>query len=91
MVLLGRSLQDDIVEPVRSILIPHFQDLKELAVETGALGFGISGSGPSVYAFCKGEESAAEVKNKLEQFYSDKEIDFEIHLSAINKEGVKIL
>jgi len=89
--LLGRSLQDEIVEPVRSILIPYFQDLDELVAEKGALGFGISGSGPSVYALCKGDENAHKVKDAMETFYSDKNIDFDLHLSAINKQGVKIL
>ncbi|MDR5590549.1 homoserine kinase [Christiangramia sp. SM2212] len=89
--LLGRSLQDEIVEPVRSILIPYFQDLKVLASENGALGFGISGSGPSVYALCKGEQIAKKVRDAIEVFYSNKYIDFELHLSGINKQGVKVL
>ncbi len=89
--LLGRSLQDEIVEPVRSILIPYFQELDNLVAENGALGFGISGSGPSVYALCKGDENAQKVKNAIEVFYSDKNIDFDLHVSAINKQGVKIL
>lgn len=89
--LLGRSLQDEIVEPVRSILIPYFHDLKNLAIENGALGFGISGSGPSVFALCRGEENAKKVKEAIEVFYSNKYIDFELHLSGINKNGVRIL
>lgn len=89
--LLGRSLQDDIVEPVRSILIPYFRELDELVSENGALGFGISGSGPSVYALCRGDENANRVKDTIENFYSKKKIDFELHLSSINKKGVKVL
>ena len=89
--LLGRSLQDEIVEPVRSILIPYFQELDDLVAEKGALGFGISGSGPSVYAMCRGDENAAKVKDAIQEFYSDKNIDFELHLSSINSKGVKIL
>ncbi|MBT8295464.1 MAG: homoserine kinase [Gramella sp.] len=89
--LLGRSLQDDIVEPVRSILIPYYNELNELVTENGALGFGISGSGPSVFALCKGEEKAAKVKQAIYEFYATKNIDFELHLSGINKKGVKIL
>ncbi|PTX42649.1 homoserine kinase [Christiangramia gaetbulicola] len=89
--LLGRSLQDEIVEPVRSILIPYFRELDELVTENGALGFGISGSGPSVYALCRGDENAEKVKKSIQAFYSKKDIDFELHLSAINEKGVKIL
>jgi len=89
--LLGRSLKDVIIEPVRSILIPFFDDLKEIAIENGALGFGISGSGPSVYAMCKGQKSAEKVKEAMQLFYQEKGIDFDLHLSKINTDGIKIL
>lgn len=89
--LLGRSLKDEIVEPVRSILIPYFDDLKKIAKEHGALGFGISGSGPSVFAMCRGEEKAESVKKAIQEFYQGKEIEFDLHLSKIGNEGIKIL
>jgi len=89
--LLGRSLKDEIIEPVRSILIPFFDELKEIAIENGALGFGISGSGPSVYAMCKGQKSAEKVKEAMQLFYQEKGIDFDLHLSKINTDGIKIL
>lgn len=89
--LLGRSLKDEIIEPVRSILIPFFDDLKEISIKNGALGFGISGSGPSVYAMCKGQNSAEKVKNAMQLFYQEKGIDFDLHLSKINTDGIKIL
>ena len=89
--LLGRSLVDEIVEPMRSILIPFFHELKQVAMENGALGFGISGSGPSVYAMCRGEKTAEKVKAALQEFYQQKEIDFDLHLSKINTTGIKII
>ncbi|MCM8570456.1 homoserine kinase [Gramella jeungdoensis] len=89
--LLGRSLEDEIVEPIRSILIPYFQELDELTIAKGALGFGISGSGPSVYALCKGDENAENVRNAIREFYEKKGIEFDLHLSGINQQGVKIL
>jgi homoserine kinase len=89
--LLGRSLKDEIIEPVRSILIPYFDDLKALASANGALGFGISGSGPSVFALCKGDTVAEKVKAEFQEFYQDKNIDFDLHLSKINSEGIKII
>ncbi len=88
--LLGRSLKDDIVEPIRSILIPYFDDLDHLASKN-ALGFGISGSGPSVFALCRGDENAQKIYNRFQEFYNNKEIDFDLHLSKINSEGIKIL
>ncbi|WP_037321063.1 homoserine kinase [Salegentibacter sp. Hel_I_6] len=89
--LLGRSLKDEIIEPVRSILIPYFDELKALASANGALGFGISGSGPSVFALCKGDTVAEKVKAEFQEFYQDKNIDFDLHLSKINSEGIKII
>lgn len=89
--LLGRSLKDDIVEPIRSILIPFFDELKALSLKEGALGFGISGSGPSVYALCRGDKTAEKVRSAIQDFYSKSEIDFELHLSKINTQGVKVL
>lgn len=89
--LLGRSLQDEIVEPIRSILIPYFSELKKTALETGGLGFGISGSGPSVFTLCKGQENAVSVKEAIQEFYKDKGIEFDLHLSKINPEGIRIL
>ncbi|GAA4321266.1 homoserine kinase [Pontixanthobacter gangjinensis] len=89
--LLGRSLKDEIVEPVRSILIPYFNELDKLSKKNGALGFGISGSGPSVFALCRGDENAENVKAAIQDYYSKKEINFELHLSGINKSGVRII
>lgn len=89
--LLGRSLKDGIIEPTRSILIPHFEELKKVAMENGALGFGISGSGPSVFALCKGDEKAQQVKEAIQEFYAQQGIEFDLHLSAINKDGIRIL
>ena len=89
--LLGRSLKDEIIEPVRSILIPYFDNLKALASANGALGFGISGSGPSVFALCKGGIIAEKVKAEFQEFYQDKNIDFDLHLSKINPDGIKII
>ena len=48
--LIGRSLTDVIVEPARKHLIPHFDEVKNTAIEYGALGAGISGSGPTIFA-----------------------------------------
>jgi homoserine kinase len=54
--LIGRSLEDVIIEPVRSILIPGFDDLKKACKAVGALGGGISGSGPSIFFLSKENE-----------------------------------
>ncbi|MGB5554896.1 MAG: homoserine kinase [Flavobacteriaceae bacterium] len=89
--LIGRSLVDHIVEPIRSILIPGFDDVKHEASKAGALGCGISGSGPSIFAFSKGEPIARKVAVAMKQVYQSIGIDFDIHVSKINIEGIKTL
>lgn len=81
------GMNDLIAEPIRSYLIPGFAQAKSLAMETGALGCSISGSGPSIFAFCEKEEQAQEVGEKWKQFYADLEIDSNIYLSKINLKG----
>lgn len=85
--LISRSMQDVIVEPLRKKLIPHFDVLKNSALENGALGAGISGAGPSVFALCKGEATAKVVADGMRFQYSNTGIDFDIHLSKINSRG----
>jgi homoserine kinase len=89
--LLRNALHDVIVEPHRSKLIPHFKDTKEAVLHAGALGCGISGSGPSIFSLSKGLETANKVKQAMENVYSKTGIAFEIHVSKINTEGVKII
>ncbi len=87
--LIGRSLQDHIVEPIRSILIPAFDDIKTNALKAGALGSGISGSGPSIFALSKGEETAKKVAESMKETYQNIGVDFDIHISKVNSQGVK--
>lgn len=89
--LISNSLTDVIVEPVRKHLIPHFDLVKNEAIKAGALGTGISGSGPTIFALCKGNETAKKVYKAIENAYKDKNIDFNLFTSKINIQGVKIL
>ncbi|MDR1877850.1 MAG: homoserine kinase [Flavobacteriaceae bacterium] len=85
--LISRSLQDDLIEPTRSILIPEFDAMRQITKEFGALGFGISGSGPSVVAFTKGLEKAKEITNILQSFLKTKNIESNGYSSSINAHG----
>ncbi|RKR08070.1 homoserine kinase [Maribacter vaceletii] len=89
--LIGRSLEDHIIEPIRSILIPGFNSIKEETIKSGALGCGISGSGPSIFTFSKGEETAQKVAEAMKKIYKNIGIDFDIHVSKINTQGIKII
>ena len=87
--LIGRSLVDHIVEPIRSVLIPGFDEVKAMAIKTGALGCGISGSGPSIFAFSKGPEIANKVAAAMKEVYKKIGVDYDVHVSRINIEGVR--
>ena len=89
--LMGRSLQDGIVEPLRGPFIPQFDSVKKSALENGALGSGISGSGPSIFALSRGIEIAQKVAAGMCKIYETTGIPYEIHVSKINAEGVKII
>ncbi|GFR89794.1 homoserine kinase [Elysia marginata] len=89
--LMSRSLLDLIVEPERSALIPKFEQVKDMALLSGALGSGISGSGPSIYAISKGEKIAKEVGKKMGEVYSDVGFKFDLYISPICPNGVKVL
>lgn len=89
--LIGQSLQDVIVEPHRSKLIPNYFKLKQIASDHGALGTSISGSGPSIFSLCKGSKTARSVEANLINFMNETNLPFESYLSKINTQGVKIL
>ncbi len=89
--LISNSLKDIIVEPHRSTLIPHFNAVKKVVLKAGALGAGISGSGPSIFSLSKGLETANKVKEAMRSVYQKTDIDFDVHVSKINIEGVKII
>ncbi len=89
--LIQDSLNDVVVEPYRSQLIPLFNEVKDVSLKAGALGAGISGSGPSIFTLSKGLEQANKVKEAMQSVYETSEIDFDIHVSKINTQGVKII
>ena len=89
--LMKRSLHDAIIEPHRSKLIPFYKEVKKAALNAGALGANISGSGPSIFSLCKGIETATLVSDAIEKVYLSTGIKFDIHISKINIEGIKVL
>ena len=89
--LIGRSLEDVIIEPVRSILIPGFNDVKRFCKEAGALGGGISGSGPSIFMLSKTHKDAEAVENVMKDIYNKIGLDYHTYLTTINNEGVKVI
>ncbi len=89
--LIGRSLNDVVAEPVRSLLIPGFDDMKASAMEAGALGCGISGSGPTIFALCSERTQAARVGKVIADRFNAFNLKSEVYVSGLNLEGARII
>ncbi len=89
--LISRSLDDVIIEPVRSILIPGFDEVKKRTKEGGALGGGISGSGPSIFMLSEKENVAVDVEDIMKEVYTRLGIEFKTYVTTINQGGIKII
>ena len=89
--LISRSIHDVIAEPQRQKLIPEFYKAKRAALSSGALGFSISGAGPSVFALCEGEESAKKAAEAVAQVFTDINLENQAYVSRINLNGVHVV
>ena len=89
--LIGRSLEDVIIEPVRSILIPGFDLVKQKSKEAGALGGGISGSGPSIFMLSKDESTAKAVEKEMKMIYENLGLDHHTYVTTMNHRGVQFV
>ena len=85
--LISRSLVDVIIEPIRSILIPQFDDVKNAALDNGALGCSISGSGPSIFALSENSLTAERAGLAMQRVFDRNKIPCELYISPINMEG----
>ena len=88
--LIGRSLEDVIIEPVRSMLIPGFDEVKKKSLEAGALGGGISGSGPSIFMLCKEKQTALAVEEIMKGIYEPTGLRYHTYVTTINHEGIRM-
>jgi homoserine kinase len=89
--LIGRSLEDVIIEPVRSILIPGFSEVKSRSKQAGALGGGISGSGPSIFMLSKDKDTADAIASEMQAVFNRLGIDNRTYVSKICETGVTII
>ena len=89
--LISRSMEDFIVEPVRKSLIPKFDEVKSASLAAGALGGGISGSGPSIFMLSQTHITAEAVEAEMREVYAETQIDFNTYLSEISPTGVRFL
>ncbi len=86
--LIGRSLEDVIIEPVRSILIPGFSIIKAECMSAGAIGGGISGSGPSIFMLSKDGQTANIVATVMKSIYDKIGVSYHIYVTTVNHQGV---
>lgn len=91
MELIGRSLEDHVAEPKRKHLIPNYEEVVLASRSAGALGCGISGSGPSIFALCPDMKSAQKVGSAMEAEYGHTGIPFDVYTSRINPTGIRKL
>jgi len=89
--LIGSSLHDYIAEPERAFLIPGYEEIKQSGLDAGALGAGISGSGPSIFALSNDEELAGKIGKEMSKVFSELKIECAIYVSAVNRTGVSLL
>jgi homoserine kinase len=89
--LISRSLQDKIAEPIRSAFIPGFEQVREVAVKAGALGSGISGSGPTMFALSPDHALAEKVGEVMLLEFLKNKLKSEVYVSKVNQEGARIL
>jgi homoserine kinase len=89
--LIGRSLEDVIIEPVRSMLIPGFDQVKQQCKSAGALGGGISGSGPSIFMLSRDETTARQLQTIMHDIYERIGLDRHTYVTTINQQGVQII
>jgi homoserine kinase len=89
--LISRSLKDVIAEPYRAVLIPGFYEMREALKSIGALGMGISGSGPTLFALSKGSDKAEEIRSAAEEIYQKIGLGVDVYFSAINTRGAYLI
>ena len=86
--LFGRAISDDLVEPLRAPLVPGFADVKQTALEAGALGCSLSGSGPSVFAFASSDDQAVDLATCMAaRFREVAGLESDTYVGRVNTRG----
>ena len=89
--LIKKSMKDYIIEPVRSKLIPAYDNIKNTALDNGAIGCSISGSGPSIFALCEDRNKAEKILISMEKVLLDNSIKYHSYVTSVNNQGIEIL
>ncbi len=89
--LIARSLKDVFAEPIRSAFIPGFHHMREIAIQGGSLGFGISGSGPTVFALSIDIASAERTGQLIKEQFLKHDLRSDVFISRVNQQGARII
>jgi len=89
--LISRSLKDVIAEPTRSVFIPGFSNLRKVAMQAGALGCGISGSGPTIFALSESHSLAVAVGEAIQLEFLKHHLKADVYVSKVNQQGARII
>ena len=89
--LFGRSIRDVLVEPIRAPLVPAFGEVKSAAIEAGALGCSISGSGPSVFAFADSDACAAGVADAMQAAFAQAGLESDRYVGPVDTRGACVI
>jgi len=91
LALLGDAVADDVVTPARAALVPGASAVMDEARRAGALGSSISGSGPSVFAFCHARPVAERVRAAMIAAFADAGLDASGVISPADCPGAVLL
>lgn len=89
--LISRSLKDVIAEPTRALLIPGFYELREAIQTIGALGSGISGSGPTIFTLSPSQAIAKKVGLAGKEVFKKIGLDVDVYISEVNDRGAYVI
>ena len=89
--LISHSLKDVIIEPIRGKIIPGYEEARRAALQAGALGSGISGSGPSIFALTRSAKQARHCAQAMAQIYQKLDLQYDVYISSINPHGPQVL
>lgn len=89
--LISRSVEDALAEPYRTQQLPDYDGLKRSALDAGSVGTGLSGSGPSIFSLCRGEDMAEIVGKVMEAHFTNHGIGSNLYLSRISQAGCRVL
>jgi homoserine kinase len=89
--LLRRAVDDRIAEPARAALLPGFTEAKAAALEAGALGSSISGSGPTAFALARGRESAEQIGAAMREAYGARGQSSEVLVGRVDRAGARVV